>query len=96
MEPAGANGAMFAEIMQVLERLWMIHVLRWVESRTFLTTLRRLAIVLDGRVMGRPPVSEGAIGDEGYLALEGLVPMPAAERAKMRKEVTDAVNRVAK
>jgi len=66
MEPAGANGAMFAEIMQVLERLWMIHVLRWLESRTFLTTLRRLAIVLDGplAVFGHPAWLSHAISKE--------------------------------
>ena len=30
-------------------------------------------------------LSEGAIGDEGYLAIEGLVPLPEAERRQIRE-----------
>jgi hypothetical protein len=26
MNPAGSNGAIFSEIMQVLERVWLIHI----------------------------------------------------------------------
>jgi phosphate transport system substrate-binding protein len=36
-------------------------------------------------------LSEGAIGDEGYLAIEGLVPLPMDERTKVRREVTAAL-----
>jgi phosphate transport system substrate-binding protein len=32
-------------------------------------------------------LNEGTIGDEGYLALEGLVPLPEAERVKVREAV---------
>jgi len=38
-------------------------------------------------------LSEGAIGEEGYLALEGLVPLPDNERAKVRKDVAAALTR---
>jgi phosphate transport system substrate-binding protein len=37
-------------------------------------------------------LSEGAIGDEGYLATEGLVPLPDAERMKVREAVTNALS----
>lgn len=56
MQPFGSNGAMFAEIMQVWERVWLIHILRTLEAKNWLTSLRRLAIVLDGplAVFGHP------------------------------------------
>lgn len=56
MQPTGSNGAMFAEIMQVWERIWVLHVLRTLELKAWLTTLRRIAIVLDGplAVFGHP------------------------------------------
>lgn len=66
MEPTGENGAMFAEVMQVLERIWVVHVLRWLERRSWLTTLRRLAVVLDGplAVFGHPAWLAPAISAE--------------------------------
>lgn len=36
-------------------------------------------------------LSEGAIGNEGYLVNEGLVPLPEAERVKMRQAVAEAL-----
>jgi len=56
MQPTGSNGAMFAEIMQVWERIWVLHVLRTLELKAWLTSLRRIAIVLDGplAVFGHP------------------------------------------
>lgn len=56
MQPAGTNGAMFAEIMQVWERIWAVHILRTLEQKGWLSTLRRLAVVLDGplAVFGHP------------------------------------------
>ncbi|WP_019499009.1 DNA double-strand break repair nuclease NurA [Pseudanabaena sp. PCC 6802] len=56
MNPAGTNGAIFSEIMQVLERVWVIHILRTMEAKRWLSSLRRLAIVLDGllAVFGQP------------------------------------------
>ena len=56
MAPGGTNGAMFAEIRQVLERLWTVHILRTIEQHGWLSSLTRLAIVLDGplAVFGHP------------------------------------------
>lgn len=56
MNPAGTNGAMFAEIMQVLERVWVIHILRTMEQQKWLPSLRKLAIVIDGplAIFGHP------------------------------------------
>lgn len=56
MNPAGSNGKMFAEIMQVLERVWVVHILRTMEKQRWLPSLRKLAIVLDGplAIFGHP------------------------------------------
>ena len=35
--------------------------------------------------------SEKAVGDEGYLADKGLIPLPKAEREKVRKNATALV-----
>lgn len=66
MQPAGTNGAMFAEIMQVWERIWVIHILRTLEHKGWLSTLRRLAVVLDGplAVFGHPAWLSQAIYGE--------------------------------
>lgn len=68
MQDAGTNGAMFAEVMQVWERVWILHVLRTLESKTWLSSLRRLAIVLDGplAVFGHPAWLSQAISQELY------------------------------
>jgi NurA domain. len=54
--PIGENGAVYSEIMQVLERLWLVHVLRGIEARGHLNALSRLAVVVDGplAVFGQP------------------------------------------
>ncbi len=36
-------------------------------------------------------MSEAAIGDEGYLVMEGLVPFPDAERAKIRRKLMETL-----
>jgi NurA domain len=56
MNPAGSNGAIFGEIMQVLERVWVVHILRTMESKKWLSSLSRVAIILDGplAVFGQP------------------------------------------
>ncbi len=66
MNPVGSNGAMFAEIMQVLERIWMIHVLRGLDARGWLSSLGRVAVVLDGplAVFGHPAWLSAAISQE--------------------------------
>lgn len=56
MNPAGTNGALFGEIMQVLERVWVVHILRTMEQQKWLPSLRKLAIIVDGplAVFGHP------------------------------------------
>jgi hypothetical protein len=50
------NGAMFAEIMQTLERVLAIHILRWFEQKNLLYLLKDIAFVLDGplAIFGHP------------------------------------------
>lgn len=66
MNPAGTNGALFAEIMQVWERVWVIHFLRTLERKGWLSSLRRIAIILDGplAVFGHPAWLSSAIEQE--------------------------------
>ena len=66
MALGGSNGAMFAEIMQVLERLWIVHLLRMLEKNRWLSTLSRMAILLDGplAVFGHPAWLAPAIRQE--------------------------------
>lgn len=56
MLPDNTNGAMFAEIMQVLERVIVIHILRWMEKRDLLWLLRHTGIIVDGplAIFGHP------------------------------------------
>lgn len=64
--PLGENGAVFSEVMQVIERLWLVHVLRGMEARGHLNALSRLAVVLDGplAVFGQPAWLSRAISTE--------------------------------
>jgi hypothetical protein len=66
MAPAGSNGEIFGEIMQVLERLWMIHLLRSLEQEGLLPILGNLAVVIDGplAIFGQPAWLSQAIADE--------------------------------
>jgi hypothetical protein len=66
MNLEGTNGAMFAEIMQVWERVWIVHCLRVLEDKRWLPILRDLAIVLDGplAVFGHPAWLSQAISVE--------------------------------
>ncbi|MFC1733530.1 DNA double-strand break repair nuclease NurA [candidate division KSB1 bacterium] len=48
MNPGGTNGELYGQIMQMLEKLWLIHILRAFEKRNWLPTLRRMAFVMDG------------------------------------------------
>jgi hypothetical protein len=68
MNLEGTNGAMFAEIMQVLERVWIVHFLRTLEQEKWLPLLRDVAIVLDGplAVFGHPAWLSQAIREELY------------------------------
>ncbi len=66
MNPEGSNQSMLTETMSVLERVWIIHVLRVLEKEKLLPILRRMAIVLDGplAVFGAPAWMSTAIGKE--------------------------------
>ncbi|MHB8996171.1 MAG: DNA double-strand break repair nuclease NurA [Armatimonadota bacterium] len=56
MQPAGSNGETYGEIMQVVERLWIVNILRSLEAKNLLPSMRRFAFVLDGplAVFGHP------------------------------------------
>lgn len=66
MVPDSANGAMFAQITQVLERIVVIHILRWFERKQLLRLLRNVGIVIDGplAVFGYPAWLHSAIPRE--------------------------------
>ncbi len=66
MNPAGSNGAMYAEIMQSWERIWVVHILRNLEARGWLGAMKRLAFVMDGplAVFGHPAWLSRAIYKE--------------------------------
>jgi hypothetical protein len=66
MNPEGTNEKMFGEIRQVIERLWVVHVLRTFEAKGWLGMLSELAIVLDGplAVFGHPAWLNKAIYQE--------------------------------
>lgn len=48
MNPVGSNGEMFGQIRDTIEKLWLIHILRAFEKKNWLSTLRRVAFILDG------------------------------------------------
>ncbi len=48
MNPGGTNGEMYGQIMQMFEKLWLIHILRSFEKKNWLPLLDRVAFVLDG------------------------------------------------
>lgn len=48
MNPSGTNGEMYGQIMQMFEKLWLIHILRSFEKKEWLNLLDRVAFVLDG------------------------------------------------
>jgi hypothetical protein len=57
MNPYGSNERIYTEIMTVLERVWAVHFLRIMESKSWLPTVGiMLAILLDGQlaVFGQP------------------------------------------
>jgi len=62
----GSNGEAFGEVMQVWERLILIHLLRCFERRGWLEQVNRLAFFLDGplAVFGHPAWLSAAISTE--------------------------------
>ena len=66
MLPDSANGQIFGEIMQVLERIMVIHVLRFLEQNQCLDLLCNMGFVIDGplAVFGSPAWLHAAIFHE--------------------------------
>lgn len=64
--PDGSNGEALGEVMQVWERLLLIHVLRCFERRDWLSSLPRLAFLVDGplALFGHPAWMSAAISSE--------------------------------
>jgi hypothetical protein len=62
----GTNGEAFGEVMQVWERILLVHLLRAFERRGFLVQAHRLAFVLDGplALFGHPAWLSAAISTE--------------------------------
>jgi len=48
MNPTGPSGAMFGEVMQVWERLYVINIIRSMIAKGWASSFARVAIVLDG------------------------------------------------
>ena len=48
LNPSGTCGEMYGQIMFTLERLWLVHILRAFEHKNWLSTLRRIAFIMDG------------------------------------------------
>ena len=69
-----ANGEMFGEIMQVLERIVVIHILRAFKQQDALWLLKDTGIVIDGQlaVFGSPAWLHSAIRDELYIINEAV------------------------
>lgn len=48
MNPTGSSGAMFGEVMQVWERLYVINIIRSMIAKGWASSFARVALVLDG------------------------------------------------
>jgi hypothetical protein len=48
LNDGGSSGEMFGQIRSVMEKLWLVHVLRAFERKGWLSTLRRVAFIVDG------------------------------------------------
>jgi hypothetical protein len=48
MNSGGSNGEMYGQVMQMFEKLWLVHILRSFEKKDWLNLLDRVAFVLDG------------------------------------------------
>jgi hypothetical protein len=72
--PEGSNGAAFGEVLQVLESLWLIHILRYFERRSWLHRLPDIAIFLDGplAIFGHPAWLSKSVSAE-IQRINGLV-----------------------
>ncbi len=65
-QDVGTNGEAFGEVMQVWERLLLVHLLRAIERREFLAQAHRLAFFIDGplAIFGHPAWLSAAISAE--------------------------------
>lgn len=70
----GSNDRIYAEVMNVVERIWVVHILRTLEQQRWLSSLKRLAILIDGplAVFGQPAWISQAISTE-LKRINGLV-----------------------
>lgn len=66
VEEFGSNASIYQEIMQVLEHLSLINTLRNLERKEYLSSLKRVAFVMDGplAVFGQPAWLSAAIFQE--------------------------------
>ena len=48
LNPMGTSGEMYGQLSFVIERLWLVHLLRAFEKKNWLSTLEKVAFVLDG------------------------------------------------
>jgi hypothetical protein len=48
MNNGTSNGELFGQTMSTFEKLWLIHILRSFEQKGWLSTLRRVAFIMDG------------------------------------------------
>ncbi len=48
LNSSGTCGEMYGQVMSMLEKLWLVHILRAFEKKGWLATLRRMAFILDG------------------------------------------------
>jgi len=62
----GSNDRIYSEVMQVLERVWIVHILRTIRNQKWLSSLKHIAIFLDGplAIFGQPAWISGAITEE--------------------------------
>lgn len=70
--PISENGAVYTEIMQVLERIYLVNILRTMKTRGYLKSLSELAVIMDGplAVFGQPAWISKAIRTELTLLNE--------------------------
>ena len=66
LQEGGSNASLYTEVMQVWERIWIVHVLRTLEAKKLLPVLKQLAIIVDGplAVFGHPAWLSAAISQE--------------------------------
>jgi len=48
LNPLGTSGEMYGQLSFIIERLWLVHLLRAFEKKNWLPTLQKVAFVLDG------------------------------------------------